>query len=73
MSDKKYKVSLTNIINEFNLQKVSTPVATDDIFVYEPEISRPGLQLMGFYEFFNHERIQLIVNMEYDYLSNLPE
>ncbi len=73
MSDKKYKVSLTNIINEFNLQKVSTPVATDDIFVYEPEISRPGLQLMGFYEFFNHERIQLIGNMEYAYLSNLPE
>ncbi len=36
-------------------------------------VSRPGLQLTGYFTHFNHERIQLIGNAEHDYLRSMPE
>ena len=39
----------------------------------ENDVNRPGLQLMGFYEYFNPERIQIIGKMEYAYLSTIDE
>lgn len=36
-------------------------------------VSRPGLQLTGYFAHFNHERIQLIGNAEHDYLRSMPE
>ena len=39
----------------------------------ENDVNRPGLQLMGFYEYFNPERIQIIGKMEFAYLSTIDE
>ena len=57
---KKYNVSLAKIIEEFDLEKVSMPIDPNSILIDENDVTRPGLQLMGFYEYFNHERIQVI-------------
>jgi len=70
---KKYNVSLSKIIEEFDLEKASTPIDPDTILIDENDVTRPGLQLMGFYECFNNERIQVIGNMEYAYLEGLKE
>ncbi|MBQ4533618.1 MAG: HPr(Ser) kinase/phosphatase, partial [Ruminococcus sp.] len=39
----------------------------------ENDVNRPGHQLMGFYEYFNPERIQIIGKMEFAYLSTVDE
>lgn len=72
MSDiKKYNVSLSKIIDQFSLEKINTPINSETILIDENDVTRPGLQLMGFYEYFNSERIQVIGNMEYAYLNEL--
>ena len=37
----------------------------------QPEVNRPGLALSGFFEFFDHNRIQLIGNAEHQYIASL--
>ena len=53
----KFTVSLQKIINEFKLESIYTPKPPEEIFIDENDVNRPGLQLMGFYEYFNPERI----------------
>lgn len=59
MADK-FKVSLKKIIDEFKLESIFVPKDAEEIFIDENDVNRPGLQLMGFYEYFNPERIQII-------------
>lgn len=72
MADK-FKVSLKKIIEELSLEVIYTPEDTEKIFVDENEVNRPGFQLMGFYEYFNPERIQIVGKMEFAYLSTLDD
>ena len=72
MADK-FKVSLKKIIDEFKLEAIYLPKDAEEIFIDENEVNRPGLQLMGFYEYFNPERIQIIGKMEFAYLSTIDE
>ncbi|MDD7185415.1 MAG: HPr(Ser) kinase/phosphatase [Ruminococcus sp.] len=72
MADK-FKVSLKKIIDELSLEVIYTPEETEKIFVDENEVNRPGFQLMGFYEYFNPERIQIVGKMEFAYLSTLDD
>ena len=69
----KFTVSLQKIINEFKLESIYTPKPPEEIFIDENDVNRPGLQLMGFYEYFNPERIQIIGKMEFAYLSTIDE
>lgn len=39
---------------------------------HSPEISRPGLQFTGFYDYFDPSRVQVIGNAEMYYLYSLP-
>lgn len=72
MADK-FKVSLKKIIDEFKLESIFVPKDAEEIFIDENDVNRPGLQLMGFYEYFNPERIQIIGKMEFAYLSTIDE
>lgn len=72
MADKFY-VSLKRIIEEFKLESIYLPGDPDELLISETDINRPGLQLMGFYEYFNHERIQIVGKMEFAYLSSIDE
>ena len=68
-----FKVSLKKIIDEFKLETIYIQKEPEEIFVCETEVNRPGLQLMGFYEYFNPERVQIIGKVEFAYLSTLDE
>lgn len=71
---KQNKIKLSKVVQEFNLQTVYEPAHIDNVFVIRPDISRPGLPLAGFFKDFEHERIQIIGNMETSYLDSLtPE
>ncbi len=72
MTDK-FKVSLQKIIEEFKLETIFIHKDAAEILIDENDVNRPGLQLMGFYEYFNPERIQIIGKMEFAYLSTIDE
>lgn len=72
MSDK-FNVSLQRVIDEFKLETIYIHKDANEIMIDENDVNRPGLQLMGFYEYFNPERIQIIGKMEFAYLSIIDE
>ncbi|MBR1780434.1 MAG: HPr kinase/phosphorylase, partial [Oscillospiraceae bacterium] len=72
--DKRYFVRLERIIEEFSLEVVYGGENYQDIRIYVDSVDRPGLQLVGYFDHFESQRIQLIGNMEYGYLEELtPE
>ncbi len=73
MAEKKFTIDLKSIIDEFHLEAIYLPKDASQILIDENDVNRPGLQLMGFYEYFNPERIQIIGKMEFAYLSTIDE
>ncbi len=69
-----YKLELSKIISEFSLEIINLPKAAEEIFVTTTEISRPGLQMAGYFEFFDENRIQIIGKSEESFLRRFtPE
>ena len=66
-----YSIPLSQLCEEFGLEKVYTPENFDEIMITTPEISRPGLALAGFYEIFDAARIQIIGYAEHRYMETL--
>ena len=69
----KFTVSLGKIIDEFHLETIYMSKDPTEILIDDNDVTRPGLQLMGFYEYFNPERMQIIGKMEFAYLSTIDE
>ena len=69
-----YTVALSKIIDEFKLETIYLPDLPDDIQVSCTRVNRPGLQMVGFYDHYEQERIQIIGKVEHLFLSQLePE
>ncbi len=69
----KLTVSLDKIIQEMKIVPVWLPDKAENILIDRKEITRPGFPLMGFYNCFEPERIQIIGNTECEYLDELGE
>ena len=65
------RVKLTKVIKKMELKNLTPEVNTGDIFLHIPEVNRPALQLTGFYDQFDNDRLQIIGNVEYSYLESL--
>lgn len=68
-----FKVSLSKVIEEFKLETIYIHRNPEEIMIDETDVNRPSLQLTGFYEYFNPERIQIIGKVEFAYLSTIDE
>lgn len=69
-----YTVKLSKIIKEFALETISLPSEAENIDVGCSRVNRPGLQMVGFYDHYEQERIQIIGKVEHLFLSQLnPE
>ena len=69
-----YSVTLKKIIDEFSLSVLKMPSAPEDILISNMEINRPGLQLGGYYEYYDPKRIQIIGKSEDSFLKkHTPE
>ena len=64
----KYTVALARIIKEFSLEILSLEGSADEIMISTAEINRPGLQMAGYFEFFDEKRIQIIGKSEESFL-----
>ncbi len=65
----KFTVELSKIIDEFKLEEVNTPKR--DILVETADVNRPGLQVAGFFDYFDAQRIQIFGMVECTYLAGL--
>lgn len=63
-----FSVPLSQLINEFGFETLFMPGNPDNIMLSTPEINRPGLQMAGYYEFFDSDRIQIIGKSEESFL-----
>ena len=66
-----YTVPLAAIIKEMALTSVRMPSDPEGIMISVPRINRPGLQLAGFFDYYESERIQLLGKTEMNYLERL--
>ncbi len=65
------KVKLSKIIKKMQLINKTPQIDTASIWVHQPDVNRPALQLAGFYDHFDNERIQVIGYVEQAYLDSL--
>lgn len=68
-----YSVEISKIADQFNLRCLTPTVSLEGREVRFPEVNRPALQLAGYYEYFNKERVQVVGNVEYYYLMSLSQ
>lgn len=64
-------VSLKQIIDEFELETVTRFGNLQDIYISVADVTRPGLQLAGYFDHFGSDRIQVLGNMEMAFLQRL--
>ena len=66
---KLYSVALSKLIEDLKLEMVYMPRDPKEIMVTTVDINRPGLQLCGFYDYFDSSRIQLFGLGEFAYME----
>ena len=66
-----YSIPLTELVEEFNLEPLHKAEDFEKIRITVDDISRPGLQLAGFFDHFEPMRLQVLGNVETSYLEKL--
>lgn len=66
-----YGVTITELISKMNLRTIIPEIDTDKIVLSHPDVNRPALQLTGFFDHFDRERVQIIGYVEQAYISTL--
>ena len=64
-----YSVALESIIKEFSLSIQYAPKSPAEIYISSADVNRPGLQLSGFFEYFDNDRIQILGKSEYGFIN----
>ena len=69
-----YSASIKKFLEHFNLENILPEINLDGRVINRKEVNRPALQLTGFYERFDNDRVQIIGRVEHSYLLTLdPE
>ena len=68
-----HSIALTTIVKEFDLQVVHAATDFESVRITVEDISRPGIQLSGYFDHFDPIRLQVMGNVEMSYLARLQE
>lgn len=68
-----YSAELKKIVEAFQLENMLPEIPLEGRSIKRKEINRPALQLTGFYERFDNDRVQVIGRVEHCYLLSLTE
>ncbi|MBQ6321285.1 MAG: HPr(Ser) kinase/phosphatase [Lachnospiraceae bacterium] len=66
-------VALTKLVEKMKLEKLTPHIDISKIRVTTTEVNRPALQLTGYFDEFNAERVEIIGYVEYTYLKKLSQ
>lgn len=69
---KTYSVNLSKVEKDLGLEQLFVPENYSEIVVESLDVNRPGLQLSGFYEYFDATRMQIMGNAEIAFLLECP-
>lgn len=67
------KVKLKKMVEKMNLKNLTPDLDTTDTEIEVPDINRPALQLSGYFEHFDSERVQIIGYVEYTFLEKMDQ
>lgn len=71
MDKPSFFVNLQEIIKEFHLEIIFSTENMNEIKIIAADVNRPGLQLVGFFDYFDSDRLQIIGKVETTYLMNM--
>ena len=66
-------VELKNLVEKMQLKNLTPDIDMEERRITVPDVNRPALQLTGFFDHFDSERVQVIGYVEYTYLQTLTE
>lgn len=65
-------VTLEKIVDQLKLKNETPEIDMSEIKISVPDINRPALQMAGYFDHFDSDRVQIIGYVEYTYLEHLP-
>ncbi|MCI9584463.1 HPr(Ser) kinase/phosphatase [Clostridiaceae bacterium] len=69
-----YGVTITELIDKLGLKNMTPELDTESIMLVHPDVNRPALQLTGFFDHFDQDRVQIIGYVEHAFLETMtPE
>ena len=69
-----YGVTIAELIKKMNLKNMTPEIDPEKTVLTHPDVNRPALQLAGFFDHFDNERVQIIGYVEHAYISQMdPE
>ncbi len=66
-----YTVELVRLIEKMNLENCTPEIDIKSIKIAQPDVNRPALQLAGFFDYFDAERVQVIGHVENAYMDRM--
>ena len=66
-----YSIPLSKVIEAFSLETMFLPELPENIEINCARVNRPGLQMAGFYDYYEQARLQIIGKMENHFIMNL--
>lgn len=68
-----YTVHLSSLVEKMNLENLTPDVNINSIRLSQPDVNRPALQLAGFFDYFDSERVQVIGHVEHAYMQKMEK
>ena len=68
-----YTVELVRLIEKMNLENCTPDIDIKNIKLSQPDVNRPALQLAGFFDHFDSERVQVIGHVEMAYMQQMEK
>jgi HPr kinase/phosphorylase len=68
-----YTVELVQLIEKLNLENCTPDIDIKHIKISQPDVNRPALQLAGFFDHFDSERVQVIGYVENAYMQKMDK
>ena len=72
MNDSNFTIPLSKVIEEFSCEKIYESTDIDKVLISTADVNRPALQIVGFYDYFDVRRIQVVGKVELTYLEQFP-
>ena len=72
MNDSNFTIPLNKVIEEFSCEKIYESTDIDKVLISTADVNRPALQIVGFYDYFDVRRIQVMGKVELTYLEQFP-
>ncbi|MGN0507563.1 MAG: HPr(Ser) kinase/phosphatase [Lachnospiraceae bacterium] len=68
-----YTVALEKFVEKMKLVNCTPEIDISKSVLTQPEVNRPALQLAGFFDYFNYDRVQIIGNVEHAYMEKMEK